>query len=82
MKKDRVLLKELFSWVRIEDVGGSSGKSGAVRKTSFKAGDKVTLKKTTKTYATGERIPSGYKGKKYTVQQVGKVRLLLKKLYS
>lgn len=47
-----------------------------------KKGDKVTLKKSAKNYATGETIPSGKKGKKYTVQQVKKNKVLLKELYS
>src|SRR5690606_4455727 len=49
---------------------------------TFKVGDKVTLKNTAKTYATGEKIPSRYKGKKYTNQQVKSDRVLLKELYS
>lgn len=49
---------------------------------TFKVGDKVTLKNTAKTYATGEKIPSRYKGKKYTIQQVKSDRVLLKELYS
>lgn len=49
---------------------------------SIKVGQKVTLKKSAKNYATGESIPSQYKGKSYTVQQRGSNRVLLKELYS
>src|SRR5699024_7039507 len=38
--------------------------------TSYKVGSKVSIKKSASKYATGEKIPSKYKNKKYTVQQV------------
>lgn len=83
VKSDRVLIKELYSWVRKSDlVGGSSSSSKTSQKPSFKVGNKVTLKNTAKTYATGEKIPSRYKGKRYTIQQVKSDRVLLKELYS
>ena len=83
VKSDRVLIKELYSWVRKSDlVGGSSSSSKTSQKPSFKVGSKVTIKNSAKTYATGETIPSRYKGKSYTIQQVKSDRVLLKELYS
>ena len=61
---------------------GSNGsnQSGPV----IKVGSRVTLKANAKKYATGENIPAMYKGKRYTIMQVGKNRdkVLLKELYS
>ena len=49
-------------------------------------GDKVTLRETASTYATGERIPQRFLGKTYTVQQVGSKQhpdgVLLQEIYS
>lgn len=45
-------------------------------------GARVTLKNSAKTYATGEQIPDKYKGKKYTIMQIGSGKVLLKELYS
>lgn len=50
--------------------------------TTFKVGGKATIKPTAKTYATGEPIPSRYKGKTFTIQQIKSDRVLLKELYS
>lgn len=79
---NRVLLKELYSWVHIRDI-----ESTAVRKldktgNTIKVGSKVTLRKSASRYATGETIPTRYKNKSYTVQQVKADRVLLKELYS
>lgn len=60
----------------------SSGSSSSSSPLSIKVGDKVTLKTSAKKYATGETIPAEYKGKKYTVMQVGSGKVLLKELYS
>jgi N-acetylmuramoyl-L-alanine amidase len=49
---------------------------------SFKVGQRVKLKSSATKYATGQRIPSQYKNKTYTIQQVKSDRLLLKELYS
>lgn len=64
-------------------------KSGSTKPTpeptpsaTFKVGDKVRIKTTAKAYATGEVIPSGYKGHVDTVMQVGNGRTLLKGIYS
>ena len=57
-----------------------SNQSGPV----IKEGARVTLSANAKKYATGENIPAIYKGKQYTIMQVGKNRdkVLLKELYS
>lgn len=49
---------------------------------SFKVGQRVRLKSSATKYATGQRIPSQYKNKSYTIQQVKSDRVLLKELYS
>lgn len=83
VKSDRVLLKELYSWVKKTDlVGGATSSNKAPSKPSFKVGSKATIKSSAKKYATGENIPSRYKGKSYTIQQVKSDRVLLKELYS
>lgn len=50
--------------------------------TTFKVGDKVRIKTTAIAYATGEIIPSGYKGHVDTVLEVGIGKTLLKGIYS
>lgn len=77
-KSDRVLLKELYSWVRKSDVVPA----GNVKKRDYRVGDKVKISSNAKTYATGENIPSWVKGKTYTIQQVKSDRVLLKEIYS
>ena len=62
-----------------------SGKTPTLPKPStpvIKVGAKVTLKTSASRYATGELIPAGYKGKTYTIMQVGSGKVLLKELYS
>jgi len=61
---------------------GSNGSNGS--KPVIKEGARVTLKTNAKKYATGETIPARYKGKRYTIMQVGKNRdkVLLKEIYS
>lgn len=56
---------------------GSSSSSS-----SIKVGDKVKLSANATKYATGETIPEQYKGKTYTVMQLGSGKVLLKELYS
>lgn len=84
--KDDVLIKEVYSWVKKSDlVGGTSTTSSNTSKPkpkTIKKGSKVTIKNSAKFYATGQSIPSKYKGKSFTVQQVGKNKYLLKELYS
>lgn len=50
--------------------------------TNFNIGDKVRIKKTAKTYATGQTIPSSIKGKTDAIMQRGSNRMLLKGIYS
>lgn len=63
-----------------EKLGASSGSSSST--VSIKVGAKVTLSNSATTYATGETIPSRYKGKTYTIQQVGNGKVLLQEIYS
>lgn len=89
VKTDRVLLKELYSWVKRSDVSlntssSSSNKSSTSTKKAFKVGDKVRIKSSAKYYSRTKNIPipSKYKNKSYTIQQVGKDDVLIKELYS
>lgn len=63
------------SWIN----PGSSGGSGTK---TYKVGDKVRIKSTAKTYATGETIPSYVKGESYTIQQLKSDRVLLSGIMS
>ncbi|MED3792307.1 peptidoglycan recognition family protein [Niallia alba] len=63
----------------------TSGAKVSTKTTSsptIKVGAKVTLKSSATKYATGESIPKSIKGKKYTIQQVGSGKVLLKEIYS
>src|SRR5690625_1308434 len=52
-------------------------------KKSFKVGQKVKIKSSAKKYSRANvTIPSKYKNKSYTIQQVGKDDVLIKELYS
>lgn len=82
VKSDRVLLKEIYSWVYTKDVSGGSSNTNTSTKVSFKVGNKVTLSNSATKYATGQSIPPSKKGKKYTIQQVKSDRVLLKEIYS
>jgi N-acetylmuramoyl-L-alanine amidase/Ni/Co efflux regulator RcnB len=82
VKSDRVLLKELYSWVRKSDLVGGGSSGGSSSSSSYSVGDTVKIKSSARTYATGETIPSRYKNKSYTIQQVKSDRVLLKELYS
>lgn len=74
---NRLLLDSIMSWVRTSDVVLVGGKS-----TSTPKSNKVMLKKSASRYATGERIPSRYKGKSYTVMQERSNQVLLKEIMS
>ncbi|MEF2293155.1 N-acetylmuramoyl-L-alanine amidase [Virgibacillus dokdonensis] len=76
VKGNKVLLKEIYSWVYKSDVGGS-GKSSKQKSKSFSPGQKVTVKKSASKFATGESIASFVKGNSYTVKQVKSDRVLL-----
>ena len=49
---------------------------------SITVGSKVTLSANATNYATGQKIPSCYKNRNYTIMQVGNGKVLLKELYS
>lgn len=86
--KNRVLIKEIYSWVRSYDVSCVGGASGSPKPSNkkpskkIKKGATVTLSNLANNYATGEKIPNSIKSKKYTVQQVKGNRVLLKEIYS
>lgn len=80
VKSDRVLIKELYSWVHKSDILGDTGASESNR--DYNAGDKVKIKQSAKKYSTGETIPSRYKNKTYTIQQVKGNKVLLKEILS
>lgn len=48
----------------------------------FRVGDRVKIKNSTRTYATGETIPSWVKARRHTIQQVKSDRVLLREIYS
>lgn len=54
----------------------------ATTNNDFKIGQQVRVKKSAKTYATGQVIPAFVKGKTDTIQQRGSNRMLLKGIYS
>jgi len=68
------LLEKLTSGAKVSTKATSSP--------TIKVGAKVTLKSSATKYATGESIPKSIKGKKYTIQQVGSGKVLLKEIYS
>lgn len=80
-KTDRVLLKELYSWVKATDVTNIKQGESSVSK-SITTGSKVILKRDANRYTTGEKIPARIKGKTYTVQQIKGKNALLKEIYS
>ena len=79
----RVLLKEIYSWVKTSDIEGQSSGSQTKKPApkpqakSFKVGQVVTLKKSASKFATGQSILNSVKGKKYTILQVKPDRVLL-----
>jgi IS30 family transposase len=79
---NRVLLKELYSWVKISDLEGLKSDPKPQTNTALKVGSKVTLNKSASKYATGENIPASIKGKRFTVQQIKGDKILLKEIYS
>lgn len=70
------------SSTNINKISKTTGKTSITSGLDFKVGQKVVIKTTAKTYATGQKIPSQYKGKTYTIQQVKHDRVLLRELYS
>ncbi len=73
----KVLLKEIMSWVRVCDIQGQKDILSGLF-----TGKVVKVKDTATNYATGEKIPAWVKGKKYTVYQIGKGKVLLKEIMS
>lgn len=49
---------------------------------NISVGSTVTLSSSATNYATGQKIPNCYKGKNYTIMQVGDGKVLLRELYS
>src|SRR5690625_1380473 len=60
-------------------VGGGKASSQAPK---LSVGDKVKIKSSAKTYATGQTIPAWVKGQTHTIQQVKSDRVLLKEIVS
>lgn len=76
--EDDILIKELYSWVKKTDAEISS--SSAI---VFNIGDAVKILSSADIYSRSTtKIPSMYKNKPYTIQQVGGDDVLLKELYS
>lgn len=69
-----------YNEVQAEINKGSVGSS--TKNPTLKKGSRVKLKGSATNYATGERIPSSIKNKTYTIQQVGKDRVLLQEILS
>lgn len=73
---NRVLLKELYSWVKLSDIK-------RINENDYQIGDKVLINESAKKYARSTKsIPTRYKNKRYTIQQVGQKDVLIKELYS
>lgn len=81
-RSNRMLLDGIMSWVKTNDLEKLSGGSRSRKPSTSKKSNKVTLKKSASRYVTGERIPSRYKGKSYTVMQGRSNQVLLKKIKS
>lgn len=77
IRNDKVLLKEIMSWVHITDV-----KVEQSLPTKLFLGKKVYIKASASTYATGEFIPYWVKGNPYTIMQIGEGKVLLKEIMS
>lgn len=82
-------LKSGAGWICLDyttKVNGGGNSTSSNSNTTFKVGQKVTLKTSASKYCTGQTIPSSIKGKSYTIQQVGTTKypngLLLKEIVS
>lgn len=87
--KNDVLIKELFSWVKMTDLAGhKSGTTSSKSKPKatsgvFKVGQKVKIKSSARKYSRSNvNIPSKYKNKTLTIQQVSRNDVLIAELYS
>lgn len=74
---NKVLLKEILSWVSSSDLQLQAAQTSVIR-----VGSKVCLKKDAKKYASGEQIPVWVKNQTHTIQQINGSRVLLKEIQS
>jgi len=75
---NRMLLKELYSWVKTSDLTTKHKTTN-----TFAVGDSVKIKSSANKYSRSTaKITKRYKNNKYTIQQVGKDDVLIKELYS
>lgn len=74
---EKVLLKEILSWVSSTDLQLSDTSALLIR-----VGSKIRIKKDTKRYASGEQMPAWVKNQTYTIQQIKNSRVLLKEIQS
>jgi len=83
VKEDRVLLKEIVSWVYVKDLEATSfvpTNRGDSRPAAIKVGSKVKI--VGNTYTNGVKVPGSVKAGTYTVQQLKADWALLKEIYS
>src|SRR5690625_1221634 len=71
-----------FGTVNIYAGKDTSAKITGKASTNIKVGAKVKIKSSASKYATGQTIPSQYKNKTYTIQQIKGDRVLLKEIMS
>ena len=73
---NRALLRSINSWVRLSDL---EKVASAPR---FAVGDRVAIKASAVTYATGQQIPAWVKGQTDTIVELRSDRALLRNIYS
>ena len=74
-----------LGWVNdscIVNSGSSQATNTGNSTPNISVGSTVTLSSNATNYATGQKIPNCYKGKNYTIMQVGDGKVLLRELYS
>lgn len=75
-----------IGWVNDECIVSSASSQAQENNTSvaptISKGSTVILSSNATNYATGQKIPSCYKNRKYTIMEVGNGKVLLKELYS
>lgn len=82
VKGNKVLLKEIYSWMKRSDVIFINAKGSSLSQL-LKVGGRVQIKQSAIKYSRSSvRIPDRYKGKNYTIQQIDSEDVLLKELYS
>ncbi len=77
VSKNKALLKEILSWVRLSDLQIQKTQS-----TGLQIGNRVHIKRPATVYASGQHIPSWVKEQTYTIQQIKADRVLLKEIQS